>query len=155
MTGFEPLVVNRDWNRATERDWAEVLAEFPLFSRLGKRPLRKLVRQARFAEFAPGQTVVSKGAPADSFFVILSGEAKVRRKPTARALGTGDYFGELALLDGGPRSASVVATEELHVMRLPRQPFLQLVEEDAGVALTILTELGGRVRRLEGQPAQA
>jgi CRP-like cAMP-binding protein len=58
----------------------------------------------------------------------------------------------MALLDGRPRSATIVATDELHVMRLPRRPFLQLVEQNSGVALTILTELGTRVRRLERQP---
>jgi CRP-like cAMP-binding protein len=151
MTGFELMAVHRDWNRATERDWAEVLARLPLFSRLGKRRLRKIARHAQFAEFAPGDAVVLRGAPADSFYVVLGGGAKAL-KPGARNLGTGDYFGEMALLDGGPRSATVVATDELHVMRIPRQSFLQLVEQNAAVALTILTEFGTRVRRLERQP---
>jgi CRP-like cAMP-binding protein len=153
MTGFEPLIVRQDWNRATEADWAEVLAQLPLFSRVGKRQRRKIARQARFAEFARGETVVSTGAPADSFYVVLSGEAKVLGKPTARTLGTGDYFGEMAVLDGKPRSATVVATKELHVMLVPRRSFLQLVAENPGVALTILTELGARVRRLEAAPS--
>lgn len=149
MTGYEPLVVERDWNRVTERDWATVLAELPVFSRLGKRQLRKLARQAEFREFAPGETVISTGAPGDSFYVVLSGEATVRGKPGARTLRLGDFFGELALLDRKPRSATVLATNELHVMRLPGRAFLELVEQEAGVAHTILTELGARVRRAE------
>lgn len=153
MTGFEPLAVRQDWNRATDRDWAEVLSELPLFSRVGKRRLRKIARQAQFAEFARGDTVIAVGAPADAFYVILGGEAKVFGKPAARTLSTGDYFGEMALLDGGSRSATVVATDELHVMKLPRQPFLELVEEHGGVALKMMTELGSRVRRLERRPA--
>ena len=155
MTGFEPLVVRQDWNRATDRDWAEVLSTMPLFAGLGKRRLGKLARQARFAEFGPGETVVATGAPADAFYVILSGQAQAFGKPTARTLGTGDYFGEIGLLDGEARSASVIATKELHVMKLPRQPFLELVEESGGVALTMLTELGSRVRRLERLQAQS
>jgi CRP/FNR family transcriptional regulator, cyclic AMP receptor protein len=151
MTGFEPMAVRQDWDRATERDWADLLAELPLFSQLGKRRLRKIAREAEFDEFARGDTVVLTGAPGDAFYVILSGEAEARGKPGARTLRSGDYFGEMALLDGGPRSATVVATEELHVMRLPRRSFLQLAEEDPGIARTLLAELGARVRRLEQQ----
>jgi CRP/FNR family transcriptional regulator, cyclic AMP receptor protein len=151
MTGFEPLAVSQNWNQATSGDWAEVLAEFPLFSRLGTRRLRKLAQEGTFAEFAPGDTVVLTGAPADSFYVILSGKAQARGKPNARTLSTGDHFGEMALVDNGRRSATVIATEELHVLRLPRQAFLELLDED-GVALTIVKELGARVRRLEGLP---
>lgn len=155
MTGFEPLAVRQDWGRATEHDWAEVLAELPLFSKVRKRRLRKIARQAHFTEFVAGDTVVSTGAPADSFYVILSGEAKVAGRPAARILRTGDYFGELALLDGKPRSATVVAMNELHVMMLPRRLFLCLVEQHPAVARTILTELGARVRRLERQPVSS
>jgi CRP-like cAMP-binding protein len=155
MTGFELMAVQQDWNRATDGDWADVLSGLPLFAQLGKRQLRKIARQAEFKELAPGDTVISTGAPADFFYVILSGKAEVRGKPAARTLEVGDYFGELALLDSKPRSATVVAIDELHVMRLPRQPFLELVEREAGVARTILTELGARVRRLEGQPDRA
>ena len=149
MTGFEPLLVRQDWSRATDRDWAEVLAKLPLFSRLGKRRLRKVARQARFVEFAAGDTVVSAGAPGDSLYVILGGEARARGRRAARPLRPGDYFGEMALLDGEPRSATVVATEPLHVMRLPRPSFLEVAEEDPGIALAMLAELARRVRRLE------
>ena len=153
MTGYEPLVLEQDWNRATDRDWAEVLRELPLFSQLGKRRLRQIARQARFAEFAPGETVIVKGARADSLYVILSGEAMALRRPAARTLRAGDYFGELALLDGEPRSATVVATGQLHVMKLPRRLFLSLLEESPAVARTMLAELGTRVRGLERRTA--
>jgi CRP-like cAMP-binding protein len=153
MTGFEPQAVRQNWNRATDGDWAEVLDEFPLFSRIGKRRLRKIARAAQFAEFAPGDHIISSGDPADSFYVILGGEAKAIGKPAARTLGAGDHFGELALLDGGRRSATVVANTDLHVMRLGRQTFLEVLDSDPGVARTIMSELGSRVRRLERQPA--
>jgi CRP/FNR family transcriptional regulator, cyclic AMP receptor protein len=149
MTGYEPMLVRQDWNRATDRDWAEVLATLPLFSRLGKRRLRKVARQAQFVEFAAGDTVVSAGGPGDSLYVILSGEAKARGRRAARPLRPGDYFGEMALLDGEPRSATIVANDQLHVMRLPRRAFLQLAQQDAGIPLAMLAELAGRVRRLE------
>ncbi len=154
MTGFEPLAVKQDWNRASDRDWADVLAGLPLFEGLGKRDLRKIAREAEFAEFSPGDTVVSTGAPADFFYVILGGEAKPTAKPAGRPLTTGDYFGEMGLLDGEPRSATVIATSELHVMRLPRRTFENVIERHPGVARRFLTELGGRVRRLEHQAAR-
>jgi CRP-like cAMP-binding protein len=153
MTGYEPLIVRHDWNRVTEADWAEVLGKLPLFSQLGKRQLRKIARHAQFGEFAPGDTVVSAGTRGDSFYVILSGEAMALRRPAAHTLGVGDYLGEIALLDGEPRSATVVATGELHVMRLPRKTFLELLEQDSTIARTMLAELGARVRGLERQAA--
>jgi CRP/FNR family cyclic AMP-dependent transcriptional regulator len=152
VTGFEPQAVWQDWNRATEHDWAEVLAEMPLFSTIGKRKLRKIAQEAQFTEYAPGESVILTGAPADSFYVILGGKARVIGKPGARTLSSGDYFGEMALLDGGPRSATVVARDILHVMRLPRETFLRLLSQ-ASVAQKITTELGARVRRLEREVA--
>jgi CRP-like cAMP-binding protein len=153
MTTFEAHTLMRYWDQPSNTDWAKVLAEFPLFSEVGRRRLRKLVSQATFAEFARGETVISPDAPADSLYVILSGTAKARAKPGARTLRTGDYFGELALLDGGPRSATVFATDELHVMRLPRRAFLHLAEHDPAMSLTMLRDLGARFRRLEPQAA--
>jgi CRP/FNR family transcriptional regulator, cyclic AMP receptor protein len=150
MTGYEPLLVERDWNRTDERDWAKVLSGLPLFAKVSKRRLRKIAADAEVREFAPGETVVAAGAPPDWFYVVLSGEAKVAGKPASRALGLGDYFGEIALLDGEPRSANVVATDDLHVLRMPKHSFLELLEEE-GVAAKLLAELGGRVRRLEHQ----
>jgi CRP/FNR family transcriptional regulator, cyclic AMP receptor protein len=154
VTGFEPLAVRQDSNRASERDWAEVLAGLPLFEGIGKRDLRRVARDAEFAEFAPGDPVVSTGAPAGHFYVILSGVAKAAAKPAGRSLTTGDYFGEMGLLDGEPRSATVAATSELHVMRLSRRAFDDLVERHPGIARRLMTELGGRVRRLEHQAAR-
>jgi CRP-like cAMP-binding protein len=154
MTGLEPMLPRQDWNKATERDWADVLAGLSLFEGIRKRDLRKLAADAEFAEFAPGDTVVSTGAPADYFYVILSGEAKATARPAARTLEPGDYFGEMALLDGEPRSASVLAETDLHVMRLPRRAFDDAVARHPSIARRFMTELGGRVRELEHQAAR-
>jgi CRP/FNR family transcriptional regulator, cyclic AMP receptor protein len=153
MTGYEPQIARQDWQRATADDWASVLAGVSLFSKVGKRRLRKLAEQAEIKEFATGEHVIVTGEPADSFYVILGGEARAFSKPAARTLRTGDYFGELALLDNGRRSASVVATRDLHVMRVPRRAFAELVDDHADIALKIARELGARVRRLEHTPA--
>ena len=141
------------WDQAGAADWTDVVATFPLFSGIPKRRLRKLVKQATFAEYGRGDSVIMKGGRADSLYVILGGSAKARGKQASRALGIGDYFGELGILDDAPRSATVVATEELHVMRLPRESFLRLAQDDPAVSLRMLTNLGSQFRRLETQAA--
>ena len=149
--GFEGLL-DRAWQRPTAKDWAGVLARLPLFSRVPKRHLRKIAGLAKFTEFDEGDMVIQAGEPGDAFYLILSGRAKVLGKP--RTLRTGDYFGEMALLDGEPRSTTVMAGSELQTMKLPRRPFLKLLEQEPRIAIAMLTELSGRVRRLEKRPVE-
>jgi CRP/FNR family cyclic AMP-dependent transcriptional regulator len=154
MNGIQVLLPRPGhWDRASSSDWAEVLATFPLFSGIAQRRLRKLVRNATFAEYGPGDMVIQKGTSGDSLYLILSGSAKALGKPASRTLRTGDYFGELSLLDGTPRSATVIATGELHVMKLPGQTFLELAQ-DPEISLQMLRTLGSQIRRLEARPAQ-
>jgi CRP-like cAMP-binding protein len=148
-----PLGLTETWDRAGAADWADVLAEFPLFSGIAGRRLRALVRHATFAEYGPGDVVVQKNEPGDSLYVILGGSAQVRGKPAARRLRTGDYFGELGLLSGAPRSATVVAAGELHVMKLPRDAFLRVAQHEPAIALELLGTLGARFLRLEARAA--
>ena len=142
------------WDHPTNADWAKVLAGFSLFSGITRRRLRKLVRRATVAEYGTGDIVIEKGEPGDSLYVILSGSAKARGKSAALTLHTGDYFGELGVLDGVPRSATVVATDELHVMKLPRQSFLRLAQHNPAISLRMLSNVGGHLRRLETQAAR-
>src|SRR5262249_60343749 len=107
--GYKPL----------DADWADVLKTYSLFAGVSKRRLRKATRNARFAELAPRETVIFNGDDSNALYVILGGEAEVVTKRAARTLRTGDYFGELAMIDGRPRSATVVARSELHVMTIP------------------------------------
>jgi CRP-like cAMP-binding protein len=144
---------SRNLDQARVSDWVDVLATFPIFSGVRKRQLRELVRAARFEEFAPGETVIAKGETADSMFVIISGSAKVLGRTPGRPLRTGDAFGELALLDGGPRTRTVVAARELHVMRIPAGSFLRLSERYPVVPLTLLSNLTSQFRRVEKQLA--
>jgi CRP-like cAMP-binding protein len=144
---------SRYWENVPVGDWVEVLATFPIFSGVGKRQLRELVRVAKFEEFAPGDTVVAKGDAADSMFVIVSGSAKVLGTTPGRPLRTGDAFGELALIDGGPRTRTVVAAGELHLMRIPAEAFLRLSERYPVVPLTLLSNLSSQFRRVETQLA--
>jgi signal-transduction protein with cAMP-binding, CBS, and nucleotidyltransferase domain len=136
MTGLEAVALMQprglmlSWDRPRNGDWAKVLETFPLFSGISKRRLRKLVRKATFAEFAAGDAINAGGRDSDSLYLILGGAATAR-DPEARPLSVGDYFGEAALNGRTSRSTTVVATQELHVMRLQRQSVLGL-----GLALT-------------------
>jgi CRP/FNR family cyclic AMP-dependent transcriptional regulator len=143
-------LLDRPWNRApAAKDWARVLAALPLFSKCSKRQLRTVARLARFEESPPGQVVIQAGDAPDAFHFILGGQARVLGKPRARVLGVGDYFGEMGLIDGEPRSATVVAVGELQTMKLPRRPFLRLLKQEPGISMAMLTELAGRLRKVE------
>jgi CRP-like cAMP-binding protein len=142
-------LLNRDWDRPSTSDWAAVLSRLPLFANVGRRQIRRIAALAEVRVFQPTETVVEKGGAADGFYLILGGRAKVVEPPEARPLKTGDYFGEMALLDGEPRSATVVAIRELQTMRIPRRPFIRLLQQEPSIAMAMLAELAGRVRRLE------
>ena len=156
MTGPQVMALTRTgglmryWERPRPGDWANVLGAFPLFAQVDRRRLRKLVRKARLAEFAPGERVLAKGESTDSLYVVLGGTATAVGTPAPRRLRTGDYFGELALADGAPRSATVVATEELHVMALPARSVLRIARRQPAVTLAMLRDLSTQLRRLEG-----
>jgi CRP/FNR family transcriptional regulator, cyclic AMP receptor protein len=151
--GGPDRLLDRSWERPTAKDWADVLAGLPLFSRCRKRQLRKLAGLAQFKEFAPDSVIIQAGDASNAFYLILSGQARVSGKPRARLLGIGDYFGEMGLIDGEPRSASIAAVDELQVMKLPRRPFLRLLEQEPGIGVAMLGELARRVRNLEKSPA--
>jgi CRP-like cAMP-binding protein len=131
--------------------WADVLAEVPLFAGMSNRQVRRIARLGSAARFDAQAPIVEAGEPGEAFYVILTGRAEVRRprKPTAE-LGPGAYFGEMALLDGAPRSATVVATRETVCLVLGRRPFAKMLKEEPAIATALLRALAGRVRDLEG-----
>ena len=146
--------IRRNWDRPTVSDWAKVLERLPLFASVGKRQLRKIAGLAEVREFDAGDTVVQTGDAPDGFYLILGGRAKVTGRPRTRMLKAGDYFGEMALLDGEPRSATIVAAGELQTMRLPRKPFMRLLQQEPTIGIAMLGELAKRLRRAE-KPAAA
>jgi CRP/FNR family transcriptional regulator, cyclic AMP receptor protein len=143
------------WDQPTPGDWANVLARFPLFEGVSKRQLRKLARNATFAEFGPGETILSTGDSGDFLYVILGGKAQAIARPASRTLRTGDYFGELAMIDGRRRSATVVATSDVHVMKLPSRSVLKLARQHLAITSTMLNNLTTQLRRLETEGARA
>jgi CRP/FNR family cyclic AMP-dependent transcriptional regulator len=129
-----------------------LLAEVPLFAGLSRRHLRRIAAAADEVRFRHGRAIVEAGLPGSAFYAIANGRAKVYRSkiPSGRAiarLGPGDFFGEMALIDGGPRSATVVADGEVLAVRLSRSAFKKVVAKEPSVALSIMAELAGRIRR--------
>lgn len=128
------------------RGATDALARSPLFADLSQRDLRRVARATEIYAYADGRTIVREGTRSEGFFVILDGKAKVTRAGrTIRRLGPGDFFGEIGLLDGGPRTATVVADGPLHALVLLRKEFRTLLTDEPKVAYRIL---GGATRRL-------
>lgn len=143
--------VSRD--AADRKEWARILADFRLFSSVRRRRLRKLVSTATFLELAPGDTIGD--APGDSIYIILGGRARTLGDSPTRTLTIGDYYGDLSAVGIRARSATLVATGELHVMRLPRASVLRLARQEPDVSLAMISDLCARLRRLELEIARA
>ena len=126
---------------------ADQLANVPLFSSLSKRDLQKVAKASDEVPIAEGQVLVEQGRTGHEFFLILEGDAVVRRNNRKVAdLGPGQYFGELALLDRGPRSASVVANSDMRVLVLGQREFIGVVDSIPGMAYKMLTTMAQRLR---------
>ena len=128
----------------------EVLAGVPLFQGLSSRHLKRIRDLAESADYRAGASLVKQGAPGEGFFVILEGLAKVvvgRR--TINRLRPGDYFGEISLLDGGARTASVVSETPMKVLLIDRARFLKLLQAEGGIAVALLEGLARAIRRTD------
>ncbi|HZD81092.1 MAG TPA: cyclic nucleotide-binding domain-containing protein [Actinomycetota bacterium] len=128
-----------------------LLADVPLFSGLSRPQLERVADLAQEVGYGAGRMIVRAGTPGAAFYVIVSGRAKVVKGKIASArgeaeLGPGDFFGELALLDGGPRSASVVAAAPLSTVRIERAPFRRMLREDPDIGLKLLEAMAVRMR---------
>lgn len=135
---------------ATNKQLLAALAAVPLFEGLSKRQLKQIADLAEIAQYMAGATLVKEGELGESFFVILSGEAKVKvRGRTVNRAIPGDHFGEISLLDGGPRTASVVADTPLTMLALPRSGFLRAIELEPAVGVKLLGYVAGMLRRAE------
>lgn len=126
------------------------LQRVPLFSGFNEDELRRVAELSRIVEAPAGSIVTQMGEPGDSFFVIIDGMAAVRTPVgTGSQLLPGDFFGEMSLVDGEPRSATIVATTDLRLLIVDRLHFWRLLDETPDLIRRILTILSRRVRRLE------
>jgi CRP-like cAMP-binding protein len=125
----------------------ELLQRVPLFEDFERRDLDRLSRSFKQRIFDAGSTVADEGRTGAGFFVIESGEATVSVRGSERGkLGPGDYFGEIALIDDGARSATVTADSELRCFGLTSWEFRPLVEGNASIAWKLLETMAKRLR---------
>ena len=132
---------------ATKNEKLQLCSGVELFSDLSKKELGRIVENSKEVTHSPGQTVVTDGQSAAGFHLILSGTARViRGGKTVANLGPGDYFGEMALIDGGRRTATVEATSDLTTLYLSQWGFKPIVRDNAGMAWKLLVHLSQRLR---------
>ncbi len=123
------------------------LAEIGIFSELSKRELKSVARLMTELELKDGATLTRQGEPGREFMIISSGTAKVEIDGvTVAHLGPGDFLGELAVISGTPRTATVTATSPMVVEILNRREFMSLLDESANLGRKILV---GAVKRLQ------
>ena len=125
----------------------DALRKVPLFSGFGDRDLERLSREFKERTFRAGTEVTREGAPGAAFFVIAEGEATVTVEGEERGkLGPGDYFGEMALIEEAPRSATITADTDLRCFGLTPWEFRPFVERHPEVAWALLQTLSRRLR---------
>jgi CRP/FNR family cyclic AMP-dependent transcriptional regulator len=136
--------------RQLDRETVALLAQVPMLAPLSRRHLSRVAGTATAVRFAADIPLVRLGEPADAFYVILAGNARVDVSGRQIALEAGDFFGEMALLDGQPRTATVTAVSDVLALVLRRKKFLALLEAEPRVALAIMATMARRLRTAEG-----
>ena len=125
----------------------ELLKGIPLLEGCSKKELSLLADIADEMEFAPGDVICKEGDSGLGLQLIVEGEAKVEVKgKTRRKMGSGMFFGDIALLDGGPRSATVIANAETTVLTVPAWSFQALLKQQPAIAVKMLPVLAHRLR---------
>ena len=135
------------YNSAVARASSDVLKQVPLFASLDDRELEQIAATMRERRFAAGTTVTEEGAGGAGFFVIESGEADVTVEGNPRgSIRPGDYFGEIALLTGSDRTATIVAKTDMVCWGMTPWDFRPLVESNSTIAWKLLTAMADKLK---------
>jgi CRP/FNR family transcriptional regulator, cyclic AMP receptor protein len=136
--------------RVTQDDKITRLEEVALLEGCSRKQLRAVARIADVLELPANTTLARAGEPGNEFFLLMDGAARVEVSPRKRSrLSPGDYFGEMSLLDGGPRSATVVAETPVRLLVIKRRDFSTLLREVPELTQSILATLSKRLRVAE------
>jgi CRP-like cAMP-binding protein len=135
-----------------QKQTAEFLAKVPLFQGLNKRQRENLARRFVERQYPADRAIVTQDKGGEGFFIIVTGNAEVIRergdgeKVQVNEFGPADFFGELALLDDGARTASVITTEPTECLALTRWDFFGALKDDVDMAIEILQQIARRFR---------
>jgi CRP-like cAMP-binding protein len=127
----------------------EALRAVPFFAELTSDDLRRVAAVGRRLTFSPGQALFTKGDVGVGLFVILSGTASIHIGGAEHRLGPGSFVGEMSLLSGRGRAATVVATDTVEVMAIEAVSFRAFLLKNPSVAVTILAEVAERLREVQ------
>jgi CRP-like cAMP-binding protein len=131
--------------------YEETLKNVPLFSGLAKSDIARLAKVVVPRTYAKGEVIVKEGEQAVAFYIIVKGKVDIQKgDETINSLGAGDPFGDMALLDGYPRSTNVVAADDgTECLVMTRWDFTAELNTDPSIALALLPVLSKRIRQLE------
>ena len=129
-----------------------LLERHPLLANLNGEQLERMARAGEIESYNPGETIVVEGSLGDALFLILSGQVAVHRGPqTFATLSSGEFFGEMSLVEPAPRSATVSAMSATFLFRLPHDALRDLISDDGKAASILLVQvvrtLSERLRR--------
>ncbi|HEX3345341.1 MAG TPA: cyclic nucleotide-binding domain-containing protein, partial [Polyangiaceae bacterium] len=131
---------------------AELLAETPLFALLDEQERSALAERTDRVHFDEGATIFRGGEPGDSMYVVRAGEVEIffkndtGQRIVLETAGAGDFFGEISLLDGGPRTASAVAKTSVDAIRIDRDDLDDFLRRSPAAAMDLLAATGRRLR---------
>jgi ATP-binding cassette subfamily B protein len=135
-------------------DTARALARVPLFSGCSDEEIREIATLAHLLRFDDGAVIVPEGEEGQGFYLLMSGDARVLRGgEEINRMRAGDFFGEIALLEGTPRTASVAADGPVVCLGILRADFRSLLVRQPRIALRIIEEEGRRYDQLPESPA--
>jgi CRP-like cAMP-binding protein len=136
---------------AMARDsYLDQLARVRLFSSMSKRDLQRIAKASDEIDVPAGKVLVEQGTRGREAFIVLGGTATVRRNGRKVAsFGPGDHFGELALLDGGSRTATIVADTPMTVLVIGQREFTGVLDEVPGLAHKVLASMAATIRELD------
>ena len=128
------------------------LRSVPLFASCSDKELAFIASRADEIDIPAGRVLTEKGESGGDFFIILEGKAEVDTVPAKRSLGPGDFFGEIALIDNGPRTATVKATTPMRCLVLGHSQFRDVLHQNGEIAVKILRAVTERLRAVTPLP---
>ena len=131
-------------------DQLAALRAVSLFSSMSDRELKTVMSGCREELYSDGQAIVKEGQPGGPFFLITEGSAKLLvNNKVRKTYGPGDYFGEMAMIDKQPRSATIVAAGPVKALAIASWDFLALCQENWSITHKVLTGMAGVIRTLD------